>query len=55
MVACLESLFLVIISNSICSAALLVLEAGENDKDREDAAKNQFFRFRRSYAMEAAH
>ena len=55
MAACLESLFLVNVSDTIISVASLVLEASEDDKDEEFSGKIRFLHCMHSYAMEAAH
>lgn len=55
MVACLESLSFVNISNTIRSIASLVVEASEGDKDRDLSEKIEISPFRHSGAMEAAH
>ncbi len=53
MAACLESVFLIVVSDIIERAASLVLEASKRDKVGEFSTKTTHFHFRHSYAMEA--
>lgn len=55
MVAYLEGLFPANYSNTTRSIASPVLAASESDKDGQVWAKNKFFTFRHSGAMETAH
>jgi hypothetical protein len=55
MIACLESLSLANVSNIIRSVASVLLEASEGDKEEEFSAKNLFWHFLHSHAMQAAH